>query len=188
MAEGVQINPRIKLATKVRLEAFRKERGCSQGEVIEAALEAYFSPADGDSQTLLFQKVNEPGARHEGRRDAPGHGHPAPGATEPSPAAQDCHPRRAVSRVATCRSLCGIAAIEAPHRRALLSEEPAPVEEVPAPPRAPPGERSLQEAPRHDARAAAPLGVYHARHITGSRGINWRPGADWRRCLRRGSW
>ena len=58
MAEGVQINPRIKLATKVRLEAFRKERGYSQGEVIDAALEAYFSPADGDSQTLLFQKVN----------------------------------------------------------------------------------------------------------------------------------
>jgi hypothetical protein len=58
MAEGVQINPRIKLATKVRLEAFRKERSASQGEVIEAALEAYFAPTDGDAQTLLFQKVN----------------------------------------------------------------------------------------------------------------------------------
>ena len=61
MAEGVQINPRIKLATKARLEAFRKERGASQGEVIEAALEAYFAPTDGDTQTLLFQKVNELG-------------------------------------------------------------------------------------------------------------------------------
>jgi hypothetical protein len=61
MAEGVQINPRIKLATKTRLEAFRKERGASQGEVIEAALEAYFAPTDGDTQTLLFQKVNELG-------------------------------------------------------------------------------------------------------------------------------
>jgi hypothetical protein len=61
MAEGVQINPRIKPATKARLEAFRKERGASQGEVIEAALEAYFAPTDGDTQTLLFQKVNELG-------------------------------------------------------------------------------------------------------------------------------
>ena len=58
MAEGVQINPSIKLATKTRLEAFRKERGASQGEVIEAALEAYFAPTDGDAQTLLFQKIN----------------------------------------------------------------------------------------------------------------------------------
>ena len=58
MAEGVQINPRIKLATKARLEEFRKERGYSQGEVIEAALEAYFTPADGDAQTLMFQKIN----------------------------------------------------------------------------------------------------------------------------------
>ena len=31
MAEGVQINPRIKLATKARLEAFRKERGSFAG-------------------------------------------------------------------------------------------------------------------------------------------------------------
>ena len=61
MAEGVQINPKIKLATKVRLEAFRKERGYSQGEVVEAALEAYFTPADGDAQTLLFHKINELG-------------------------------------------------------------------------------------------------------------------------------
>ena len=58
MAEGVQINPRIKQATKVRLEEFRKERGYSQGEVIEAALEAYFAPTDGDAQTLMFQKIN----------------------------------------------------------------------------------------------------------------------------------
>jgi hypothetical protein len=61
MAEGVQINPRIKLATKARLEEFRRERGSSQGEVIEAALEAYFAPTDGDAQALMFQKINELG-------------------------------------------------------------------------------------------------------------------------------
>jgi hypothetical protein len=61
MAESAQINPKIKLATKVRLMEFCKERGHSQGDVVEAALEAYFTPADGDAQTLLFQKVNELG-------------------------------------------------------------------------------------------------------------------------------
>ena len=61
MAESGQINPKIKLATKVRLAEFCKERGYSQGEVVEAALEAYFTPTDGDTQTLLFQKVNELG-------------------------------------------------------------------------------------------------------------------------------
>ena len=28
---------------------------------MEAALEAYFTPADGDTQTLMFQKINEIG-------------------------------------------------------------------------------------------------------------------------------
>ena len=50
--------PKIKPATKVRLLEFCKERGYSQGEVVEAALEAYFTPADGDAQTLMFQKIN----------------------------------------------------------------------------------------------------------------------------------
>jgi hypothetical protein len=61
MAESAQINPKIKLATKVRLLEFCKERGHSQGEVVEAALEAYFAPTDGDAQALLFQKINELG-------------------------------------------------------------------------------------------------------------------------------
>ena len=61
MAETAQINPKIKPATKVRLIEFCKERGYSQGEVVEAALEAYFTPADGDAQTLMFQKMNELG-------------------------------------------------------------------------------------------------------------------------------
>jgi hypothetical protein len=59
MAEGAQINPKIALATKTRLMAFCKERGHSQGEVVEAALEAYFTPADGDAQALMFQKLND---------------------------------------------------------------------------------------------------------------------------------
>jgi hypothetical protein len=66
MAESTQINPKVKLATKVRLLEFCKERGHSQGEVVEAALEAYFMPADGDAQTLLFQKVN---AIEQGMKD-----------------------------------------------------------------------------------------------------------------------
>lgn len=61
MAETAQINPKIKLATKVRLLEFCKDRGHSQGDVVEAALEAYFAPADGDTQALLFQKVHELG-------------------------------------------------------------------------------------------------------------------------------
>lgn len=58
MAESAQINPKIKRATKTRLLDFCKERGHSQGEVVEAALEAYFTPADGDAQALMFQKLN----------------------------------------------------------------------------------------------------------------------------------
>jgi hypothetical protein len=58
MAESAQINPKIALATKVRLVDFCKDRGHSQGEVVEAALEAYLTPADGDTQALLFQKLN----------------------------------------------------------------------------------------------------------------------------------
>jgi len=61
MADSAQINPKIKLATKVRLLEFCKERGHSQGDVVEAALEAYFTPADGDAQTLMFQKIHELG-------------------------------------------------------------------------------------------------------------------------------
>jgi hypothetical protein len=61
MAESVQINPRIKLTTKTQLEAYRKGRGYSQGEVIDAALEAYFTAGEGDTQALLFQKVNDLG-------------------------------------------------------------------------------------------------------------------------------
>jgi hypothetical protein len=61
MAESAQINPKIKPATKARLLAFCQERGYAQGQVVEAALEAYFAPTDGDTQTLLFQKVNELG-------------------------------------------------------------------------------------------------------------------------------
>jgi hypothetical protein len=59
MADSAQINPKVKLATKTRLIDFCKERGHSQGEVVEAALEAYFTPADGDAQALMFQKLND---------------------------------------------------------------------------------------------------------------------------------
>ena len=58
MAERAQINAQVKPATKVRLIEFCKARNHSQGEVVEAALEAYFTPADGDTQTLMFQKIN----------------------------------------------------------------------------------------------------------------------------------
>jgi hypothetical protein len=57
MADSTQINPKITLATKVRLLEFCKDRGHSQGEVVQAALEAYLTPADGDAQALLFQKM-----------------------------------------------------------------------------------------------------------------------------------
>jgi hypothetical protein len=58
MADTAQINPKIPLATKVRLLEFCKARGHAQGEVVAAALEAYLTPADGDAQALLFQKVH----------------------------------------------------------------------------------------------------------------------------------
>ena len=58
MVDAARINPKITLTTKARLEEFCKERGHSQGDVINAALEAYFTPADGDTQTLMFQKIN----------------------------------------------------------------------------------------------------------------------------------
>lgn len=58
MADTAQINPKIPLATKVRLLEFCKDRGHAQGEVVAAALEGYFTPADGDAQTLMLQKIN----------------------------------------------------------------------------------------------------------------------------------
>ena len=133
MAEGVQINPRIKLATKVRLEAFRKKRGCSQGEVIDAALEAYFSPADGDSQTLLFQKVNslEQGMKdvvtllgtviqHLERQSKP----PPKIATRDELYPELRTPADRYVELQQSKPLIDVA---------LLSEEPAPVKEVPTP-------------------------------------------------------
>jgi hypothetical protein len=60
MAElkGVQINPKIKEATRARLKAFCDEQGCSLGDAVEAALAKYLAEDDTDLQGLMFQKLN----------------------------------------------------------------------------------------------------------------------------------
>jgi hypothetical protein len=57
VAETTPINPKIPVVTKVKLLAYCQERHYSQGEVVAAALEAYFAPADTEREALVFQKI-----------------------------------------------------------------------------------------------------------------------------------
>jgi hypothetical protein len=57
MAETTPINPKIPVVTKAKLLAYCQERHYSQGEVVAAALEAYFAPTDTEREAVLFQKV-----------------------------------------------------------------------------------------------------------------------------------
>jgi hypothetical protein len=58
VAETTLVNAKIPVVTKAKLLTFCSERHHSQGEVVAAALEAYFAPVDTDGEALLFQKVN----------------------------------------------------------------------------------------------------------------------------------
>jgi hypothetical protein len=58
VAETTPINPKIPVVTKAKLLAYCQERHYSQGEVVTAALEAYFAPADTEREAVLFQKVH----------------------------------------------------------------------------------------------------------------------------------
>ena len=148
MAESTQINPRVALATKVRLDEFCKARNYSRGEVVEAALEAYFTPADGDSQTLMFQKMNELG---QGMKDI---------ATLLGTVLKllEQQAKPPPPKIATRDELY-------PELQPGVVDAPAgpAVEEAPCPHRSHPGVHSSAEGQHHDAHRTPHLAVYGTR-------------------------
>jgi hypothetical protein len=60
MADRQSINPRISTGTRHLLQQACQERGCSQGDLVEAALVAFLTPTEGGtSQELVLQKLVE---------------------------------------------------------------------------------------------------------------------------------
>lgn len=58
MADRQSINPRISTETRHLLQQACQERGCSQGDLVEAALVAFLTPPESDvGQGLVLQKL-----------------------------------------------------------------------------------------------------------------------------------
>lgn len=60
MADRQAINPRISIGTRTLLQQACQERGCSQGDLVEAALVAFLTPPEGEAvQGLVLEKLAE---------------------------------------------------------------------------------------------------------------------------------
>src|SRR5262245_60753724 len=60
MAEKTQINPKLQSGTYATFLAYCKEHGRTQSEVVEAALEAWFTPSGTGTDTqMILDKLRE---------------------------------------------------------------------------------------------------------------------------------
>jgi hypothetical protein len=60
MAEKTQINPKLSPGTYATFQAYCKEHRCTQSDVVEAALDAWFTPSGTGTDTqMILEKLRE---------------------------------------------------------------------------------------------------------------------------------